>query len=219
MGVGYWTHAESTTYKSVTIITDNGDYKPSNEIKEKYSNGMKKLKTVKLTASPYFDWTVSDFKITGGNNEDIGTKIELPGVSFSDPTAKDMVSKSEDWTNFTVEDGYLAINAGGYANFTITYPKFTRLNKQENKNQPGYLGSNWKKGEGGDVGFNVADENANEYCYSGESFTLTTDESSITSGYGWDKDKKTNIVSIVSIKIYPKDNTGTLYIKSIEFVD
>ena len=89
----------------------------------------------------------------------------------------------------------------------------------------GHIGDDYTKNENG-LKFNVMDANNLEYTYSGSNFNLTTSDSSITSEYGWgeSKDEENKNIDpdwkrIKAIKIYPQGDTGTLYIKSIEFVE
>lgn len=238
-GIGSWSESGEAKGSVTTASSDTYEDNDTDEQKATkdaaYVDALKNLKMIKFAASTDFDWTVYGFKFTGSGNtggadnpgeDDVGNAIELPGIDFSDSSTKDMVSASKDWasTKFTVQSGYLKIEAGGWASFIITYPSEQDLTGKKMK-ITGHIGDDYTKNENG-LKFNVMDANNLEYTYSGSNFNLTTSDSSITSEYGWgeSKDEENKNIDpdwkrIKAIKIYPQGDTGTLYIKSIEFVE
>lgn len=163
-----------------------------------------------------------------------GAKIELPGISFSDANAKSMVSLADGYAEFDVKDGYLKIDClkdGDWGVITIKYPDSQNLDKKNIK-IIGHTSADWKDGQYGGPCFQVWDGTTvevnesiknKEYIYGPvEKMVLSAGEDkTITSEYGWADvtDNPPDLKKITEVKIYPKNGVGSLYIKSIEFVD
>ena len=173
----------------------------------------------------------------GGDGGNVEPKIELPGISFSDTSAKSMVS-NDGYGDFEIQDGYLVITrADTYPSFKITYPSSQNLTNKKIK-ITGHLADDCEDGSG-PLMFHVGDrtvamatdwdgsqkEKPKEYIYgleNDEKFTLSKGEdSTITSNTSWlsIQDNAPDLTKITILRIYSNGGSGKAYIKSIEFVD
>lgn len=175
----------------------------------------------------------------GGDDGNVEPKIELPGISFSDTSAKSMVS-NDGYGDFEIQDGYLVITrADTYPSFKITYPSSQNLTNKKIK-ITGHLADDCEDGSG-PLMFHVGDGTSvmfkkpweseeklqsKEYVYGlggDEKFTLSKGEdSTITSKIVYaslDESNLPDITKITILRIYSNGGSGKAYIKSIEFVD